>query len=44
MNPASIQIVLTVYLEVCETFASTLSLFKNKIKFYFLLKRSLLGE
>lgn len=33
MNPASIQIVLTVYLEVCETFASTLSLFKNKILF-----------
>lgn len=44
MNPASIQIALTVYLEVRETFASTLSLFKNKIKFYFLLKHSLLGE
>lgn len=44
MNPASIQIVLTVYLKARETFASTLSLFKNKIKFYFLLKRSLLGE
>lgn len=32
MNPASIQIVLTVYLEVCETCASALSLFKKKKK------------
>lgn len=30
MNPAAIQVVLTVYLEVHETFASTLSLFKKK--------------